>query len=78
MSGGEPSSIKRIFSCAARLPILSFLALVTDIRLVQMWVCDLVMSRTAFLIENGKLKIENSDIWIILLKKRVSDLQFGS
>ena len=25
MSGGEPSSIKRIFSCAAGLPILSFL-----------------------------------------------------
>ena len=52
MSGGEPSSIKRIFPCAAGLPFLSLLRQDSGIRLVQMWVCDLVMSRTDFLIEN--------------------------
>ena len=49
MSGGEPSSIKRIFSCAAKVTDLELAAPVSGLRLVQMWVCDLVMSRKPFL-----------------------------
>ena len=31
----------------------------------------------AVLVENGKLKVENWDVWITLLKKRASGLLFG-
>ena len=48
MSGGEPSSIKRIFPCAAKVAVFELAAQVTDIRRVQMWVCDLVMSRSVY------------------------------
>lgn len=46
MSGGEPSSIKRIFPCAAKVAVFELAAQIADILLVQMWVCDLVMSRS--------------------------------
>ena len=59
MSGGEPSSIKWTFPCAAKVAVLELTASLPGILRVQMWVCDLVMSQSLFLlkIENGKLKI---------------------
>ena len=48
MSGGEPTSIKRIFPCAAKVTAFELSAQITDIRRVQKWVCDLVMSRFVF------------------------------
>ena len=46
MSGGEPSSIKRICLCAASQPFLSWLHGKRAWFQIQMWVCDLVMGRS--------------------------------
>ena len=48
MSGGEPSSIKRCFSCAVRLPDLSRLPEKRAYSRIRLRVCSLVKSLLFF------------------------------
>ena len=49
MSGGEPSSIKRCFSCAVRVPVLSRLPVGRAYGIIRGWVCSLVKGRITIL-----------------------------
>ena len=49
MSGGEPSSIKLVFPCAARAPGLSLSVMVSGISAIQSRVCSLATDREPFL-----------------------------
>ena len=56
--------------------VLELTAEIPDVQLVQMWVCDLVMSRTAFQlrVESGKLKVICK---VITFKTKVFGLPFA-
>ena len=61
MSGGEPSSIKRIAVCAVRVPDLSRLLLHRAYRIIQGKVCSLAKDRFLFS-KNGEMDFVRSSV----------------
>ena len=57
MSGGEPSSIKRICPCAARMPFLSQLHGKRVWLQIRVWVCDLIMGRSGVFFINAGVRL---------------------